>query len=174
VRGFIILSVSVLLVIGAGVAVISTQTPEGTGLTGFNCPSVESCLGDARAWGISAPLLVPTDRKLAFDVGWVSWMSPDEWGMSFTYKEKYHGEPWALLWQMGTWGGEIHCRKSGSLIPLVVRGGLDVCYIRLANVAAFEAHDVTYLVYVSSSPATTTPLAKQAWLIKEIAQRRTL
>lgn len=51
-------------------------------------------------------------EKLSFDLGWVSWISPDEWGMSFTYKEKYHGEPWALSWMMGTWKGHIHCRQS--------------------------------------------------------------
>jgi hypothetical protein len=66
VRGFLILTAAVLLVIGVGVGTLSTWSENYGPIA---CSSVRDCVDIARAYGIQNPFVTPTNPDLRFEDG---------------------------------------------------------------------------------------------------------
>ncbi len=167
VRGFVILTVSVLLVIGIGVAVLSATTPESTFIT---CTSAQSCFSAARLWGIGVPMMAPADQKLSSDVGSIVWVSSRDWKMIIHYYEP--NELWSLTWYMSPYTRQFQCHRSRFVTPRVIAAdGVTACYD--SGVALFVSRHILYIAAIFTRPASSTPATMFNWLTKEIRQRRT-
>ncbi len=125
VRGFLILTAAVILVIGVGAGVLgaTSRTP-----TSVECASVRGCVGIARAFGIDKQLVTPTNPDLRFEEGLVfPPPRPMGWTVFLMFGDSQQSE--ALEWWMSSERpiSYTDCFHIMHEVPLEAAGGLRFC-----------------------------------------------
>jgi hypothetical protein len=148
-RGFVIVTVSVLIVIGAGVGLLSTTTPYSTATT---CTSTKDCFDAMSAWTGKGPFLVPSDPRLAVTWGLVDMASPSNWTVGVDYRAP--GAPWTLDWAVTAVpkaGFLLRCRSTRhSAAHWVSENGRRFCFIPKDESVSFETHQALYVASVTA------------------------
>lgn len=147
-RGFVILTVSVLIVIGAGVCVLSATTPY---LTGLSCTSTKACFDATSAWTGKGPFLAPSDPRLSVTFGLVDMTTPLDWTAGLNYRAP--GAPWTLDWTVTAVprGFRFRCRTTQKFVSYwVSENGRRFCVTPKLGSAFFEAYQALYLASVNA------------------------
>jgi hypothetical protein len=149
VRGFVILAVSVLIVIGAGVGVLSATTPYSTA---FNCTSAKDCFDAMSAWTGKGPFLAPSDPRLSVTWGLVVVAAPSNWTVGVDYQAP--GAPWTLEWSVTAVtksGSRLRCRGTRhSVAYWASENGRRFCFSPTIEAVSFEAHQALYVIFLSA------------------------
>jgi hypothetical protein len=149
VRGFVIVTVSVLIVIGAGVGVLSATTPYSTAIT---CTSTKDCFGAISAWTGKGPFLAPSDPRLSVTWGLVDMAAPSNWTVGVDYRAP--GAPWTLDWAATAAskpGFRLRCGTTRhSMAHWVSENGRRFCFIPKDESVSFEAHQALYVASLTA------------------------
>jgi hypothetical protein len=177
VRGFVILTASVLLVIGIGVGTLAATTPKSPII---QCTSVLSCLEIKQAYGFDASVLIPTQRDLRFRVGWVypneatfsDRAGQEQWGMRLDFYDSHSKR--RFEWVMDSWPvATIPLVATPNDALLLARGGLRVLYY--GGIVHFWVNHIYYFaddVTTPLPPVYFGPSPYRTWLLHLVSERR--
>ena len=167
-RAFAILTVSVLIVIGAGIGCLAAMTSPTTVIP---CTSTQACFDAAAAWGIKDQLMAPSSPRLSFQFGRLVVNSPADWLMALNYVEP--GTSWYLFWPLNP--ARLHrCHGTATgMAHAVFDDGLKVCIFPSLDAAAFDWHGILYVPSVNAWPVGTSLSGRDRWLLREIGRHRT-
>ena len=150
------MTVSVLIVIGAGVGVLSTTTSSSTAIS---CTSIKDCFGAMSAWTGKGPFLAPSDPGLSVTWGLVDMATRGKWTVGVEYRAA--GAPWTLDWAVtavSKQGFRLRCRTTrNSVAYWVSEAGRRFCLMPKTEYAFFEANQALYVASV------TAPFGYSAW-----------
>lgn len=148
VRGFVILTVSVLIVIGAGVGVLSATTPY---VTAMSCNSTGACFDTTSAWTGRGPFLAPSDPRLSVTSGLVDMTTPPDWTVGVNYR--LPGAPWIINWTVTALpkaSFRARCPSTPKVVAYWVReSGRRFCVFGNGGVV-FQAYDALYVAFVEA------------------------
>jgi hypothetical protein len=168
VRGFLILTAAVLLVIGAGVGILGAQ-PENYG--SIACGSVRECVDIARAYGVKNALLTPTNPDLRFEDGsffprspWLGWTVFLDFGNAHRIE--------TLTWRIGSYIAvpTALCHGAPGQVWLEA-GGLRICDVGDSTLLFTKDH-VQYAVLDYSPPERSLAAARRLWLLRQLNKLR--
>jgi hypothetical protein len=169
VRGFLILTTAVLLVIGICVGVSSAKWEQPNAVA---CNSVRDCVDIARAFGIESPLLTPTNPDLRFQEGtFFPDIRPLGWNLFLMFGDSQQIE--ALQWRVGSRGAINYtvCLRIEKGVALEAPGGLRFC--DLGGFEALFTKDQVQYDVADYSPTESPPTAsRRAWLIRQLSNLR--
>ncbi|MGA2531005.1 MAG: hypothetical protein ABSG36_17835 [Acidimicrobiales bacterium] len=167
-RGFLILTAAVLLVIGVGVAILRAL-PENPGPVA--CSSVRDCMDIARAYGIQNPLVTPTNPDLRFEDGlffprsrWLGWTV----FLDFGNAQRIETLTWRIDSDLAV--PTAPCHGAPGQVWLEA-GGLRFCDV--GDSILFFANDhVQYMVVDYSPPQRSAAATRRVWLMRQLDNLR--
>ena len=143
------MTLSVLIVIGAGVGALSTTTPYSTATI---CTSTKDCFDAIPAWAGKGPFLAPSDPRLSVTWGLVDLAAPSNWTVGVDYRAP--GAPWTFDWSVTAVskpGFRLRCRTTRhSMAHWVSENGRSFCFIPKAESVSFETHQALYVASVTA------------------------
>jgi hypothetical protein len=149
VRGFVIVTVSLLIVIGAGVGVLSATTPNSTAIT---CTSTKGCFDAMSAWTGKGPFLAPSDPRLFVTWGLADMTTPSDWTVGVDYRAP--GAPWTLDWAVTAVpkpGFRLRCGAARYSVPhWVSENGQRFCLTPKTESVLFEANQTLYTIFLTA------------------------
>ncbi len=168
VRGFLILTAAVLLVIGVGVAILRAL-PENPGPVA--CSLVRDCMDIARAYGIQNPLVTPTNPDLRFEDGlffprsrWLGWTV----FLDFGNAQRIETLTWRIDSDLAV--PTAPCHGAPGQVWLEA-GGLRFCDV--GDSILFFANDhVQYMVVDYSPPQRSAAATRRVWLMRQLDNLR--
>lgn len=110
-RSVLLITAVLLGVIGSGVAITAATEPASPTIA---CASVQACLDALRAIGTTTSVLIPTDRSLRFEEGWVypvgESLVDDHplWGMRLEFDDPAAAGR-RLEWVVDSWAAPPDC-----------------------------------------------------------------